>query len=212
MSNVLLFSAPAAGKGVTAKYLKRKYNLVHMSIGNLLRKESESNLSLKEIIKNGEFVENEIVYNLFSKFLDENKNSNFVFEGFPRLIEQIKPFEEILNAKNINIDKVIFISIDKEVAKKRVSGRLMCSKCNEIYNKYFDKVDDMKCKKCNSDLKVRDDDKLSTYENRYKLFIENTIPVVEYFKNKYKNKFYEISNNGSIDETYSQIDRIMDGD
>ena len=57
-----------------------------------------------------------------------------------------------------------------------------------------------------------DDDKLSTYENRYKLFIENTIPVIEYFRKNYEDRFYEISNNGSIDETYNQIDRIMDGD
>lgn len=212
MSNVLLISAPAAGKGVTAKYLKDKYNLVHMSIGNLLREESEINPTLKEILKNGEFADNNIVYDLFSKFIDDNKNSNFVFEGFPRLIEQIKPFEEILNTKNINIDKIIFISIDKEIAEKRVSGRLMCKNCNEIYNKYFDDIDDMKCKKCNSNLSVRDDDKLSTYENRYKLFIENTIPVIEYFRKNYEDRFYEVSNNGSIDETYNQIDRIMDGD
>lgn len=212
MSNVLLISAPAAGKGVTAKYLKDKYNLVHMSIGNLLREESEINPTLKEILKNGEFADNNIVYGLFSKFIDENKNSNFVFEGFPRLIEQIKPFEEILNAKNINIDKIVFISIDKEIAEKRVSGRLMCKNCNKIYNKYFDDIDDMKCKKCNSNLSARDDDKLSTYENRYKLFIENTIPVIEYFRKNYEDRFYEISNNGSIDETYNQIDRIMDGD
>lgn len=212
MSNVLLISAPAAGKGVTAKYLKDKYNLVHMSIGNLLREESEKNPTLKEILKNGEFADNNIVYDLFSKFIDKNKGSNFVFEGFPRLIEQIKPFEQILNAKNMNIDKIIFISIDKEIAKKRVSGRLMCKNCNEIYNKYFDNIDDMKCTKCNSDLVIRDDDKLSTYENRYKLFIENTIPVIEYFKKNYEDRFYEVSNNGSIDETYNQIDRIMDGD
>lgn len=210
MSNILLISAPGAGKGVTAKYLKDKYNLVHMSIGNLLREESLKNSDLKEILKNGDFVDNNLVYDLFEKFLNENENSNFVFEGFPRLIEQIKPFEEIINKKSLNIDKVIFINIDKEIAIKRVSGRLMCKNCNEIYNKYFDNIEDMKCKKCNSELKQREDDKLSTYENRYKLFIENTLPVIEYYKDKYKDAFYEVSNNGSIKETYNQIDSIME--
>ena len=58
MSNILLISAPGAGKGVTSKYLKEKYNMVHMSIGNLLREESEKNTSLKEKLANGEFIEN----------------------------------------------------------------------------------------------------------------------------------------------------------
>lgn len=92
MSNILLISAPGAGKGVTSKYLKEKYNMVHMSIGNLLREESEKNTSLKEKLANGEFIENNIVYSLFSKFLEDNKGSSFIFEGFPRLMEQVKPF------------------------------------------------------------------------------------------------------------------------
>ena len=207
MSNILLISAPGAGKGVTSKYLKEKYNMVHMSIGNLLREESEKNTSLKEKLANGEFIENNIVYNLFSKFLEDNKGSSFIFEGFPRLMEQVKPFLDILSEHDIILDKIIFIDKDKDIALKRVTGRLMCKNCNEIYNKYVDNLENNKCKVCGGSLYTRDDDKVETYENRYKLFKEKTRPVVEYLSDKYD--IYTVSNNGTFDEMKSQIDNIM---
>ena len=207
MSNILLISAPGAGKGVTSKYLKEKYNMVHMSIGNLLREESEKNTSLKEKLANGEFIENNIVYSLFSKFLEDNKGSSFIFEGFPRLMEQVKPFLDILSEHDIILDKIIFIDIDKDIALKRVTGRLMCKNCNEIYNKYIDNLENNKCKVCGGSLYTRDDGKVETYENRYKLFKEKTMPVVEYLSDKYD--IYTVSNNGTFDEMKSQIDNIM---
>ena len=207
MSNILLISAPGAGKGVTSEYLKEKYNMVHMSIGNLLREESKKNTSLKEKLANGEFIENNIVYSLFSKFLEANKGSSFIFEGFPRLMEQVKPFLDILSEHDIILDKIIFIDIDKDIALKRVTGRLMCKNCNEIYNKYVDNLENNKCKVCGGSLYTRDDDKIETYENRYKLFKEKTMPVVEYLSDKYD--IYTVSNNGTFDEMKSQIDNIM---
>ena len=207
MSNILLISAPGAGKGVTSKYLKEKYNMVHMSIGNLLREESEKNTSLKEKLANGEFIENNIVYSLFSKFLEDNRGSSFIFEGFPRLMEQVKPFLDILSEHDIILDKIIFIDIDKDIALKRVTGRLMCKNCNEIYNKYIDNLENNKCKVCGGSLYTRDDDKVETYENRYKLFKEKTMPIVEYLSDKYD--IYTVSNNGTFDEMKSQIDNIM---
>jgi len=207
MSNILLISAPGAGKGVTSEYLKEKYNMVHMSIGNLLREESKKNTSLKEKLANGEFIENNIVYSLFSKFLEDNEGSSFIFEGFPRLMEQVKPFLDILSEHDIILDKIIFIDIDKDIALKRVTGRLMCKNCNEIYNKYVDNLENNKCKVCGGSLYTRDDDKIETYENRYKLFKEKTMPVVEYLSDKYD--IYTVSNNGTFDEMKSQIDNIM---
>ena len=207
MSNILLISAPGAGKGVTSEYLKEKYNMVHMSIGNLLREESGKNISLKEKLANGEFIDNNIVYSLFSKFLEDNKGSSFIFEGFPRLMEQVKPFLDILSEHDIILDKIIFIDIDKDIALRRITGRLMCKNCNEIYNKYVDNLENNKCKVCGGSLYTRDDDKVETYENRYKLFKEKTMPVVEYLSDKYD--IYTVSNNGTFDEMKSQIDNIM---
>ncbi len=208
MGSLLLISAPGAGKGVVSKYLSEKYNYKHMSIGNLLRTKAKEDKQIDKILKEGSFVDNNIVINLLDKFIKKNQNSDFVFEGFPRLIEQIDSFDEILKKYNINIDKVIHVDIDKEIAKKRITGRLICPSCNEIYNRYFDNIKDNKCKKCDSVLLKRNDDKISTYEIRYKIFVDKTYPVINYYKKK--GILFTISNNGSILETYNQIDNIMD--
>lgn len=208
MGSLLLISAPGAGKGVVSKYLKEKYNYYHVSMGNLLRELAKKDESINQILKQGGFVDNTIVYNLLGEIIKNNKNTNFVFEGFPRDLEQNEKFEKILSKYDIILDRVIYVDIKKEIAEKRITGRLMCSNCNEIYNKYFDNISDNKCKSCGSDLIKRNDDKLSTYEARYSTFIDKTLPLVDYYKNR--NMLYTIFNNETIENTYNQIDRLMD--
>lgn len=208
MSNLLLISAPGAGKGVVSKYLKDKYKYMHISMGNLLREKAKEDSSINEILKKGEFVDNNIAYNLIEELVVNNKDTNFVFEGFPRTIEQNENFEKILSKYDIIIDRAIYIDTKKEIIQKRITGRLMCSSCNEIYNKYFDKIEDNKCKSCGSELVKRNDDKLSTYESRYKTFINKTLPLVDYYKEK--NMLSIVFNNDSIENTYNQIDKLME--
>lgn len=210
MNSLLLISAPGAGKGVVSKYLKEKYNYMHISMGNLLRELAKDDESINQILKEGGFVDNTIVYNLLEEILKNNKNTSFVFEGFPRTLEQNENFEKILSKYDIILDGVIYVDIKKEIAEKRITGRLMCSSCNEIYNKYFDNISDNKCKSCGNNLIKRNDDKISTYESRYNIFINETLPLVDYYKNK--NMLYTVYNNETIENTYNQVDRLMDGE
>ena len=208
MKALLLISAPGAGKGVVSKYLKDKYKYMHVSMGNLLREKAKTDKTIDGILKKGEFVDNKIVYELLEDIIKNNPNENFVFEGFPRMLEQNEVFEKILNKYDIIIDRVIYVDIKKEIAIKRITGRLTCSNCNETYNKYFDNINDNKCKACGGDLIKRNDDKLSTYNIRYDAFIDKTMPLVNYYKEK--NLLYTVFNNESVENTYNQIDELMD--
>ncbi len=208
MKALLLISAPGAGKGVVSKYLKDKYKYMHVSMGNLLREKAKTDKTIDDILKKGEFVDNKIVYELLEDIIKNNPNENFVFEGFPRMLEQNEVFEKILNKYDIIIDRVIYVDIKKEIAIKRITGRLTCSNCNETYNKYFDNINDNKCKICGGDLIKRNDDKLSTYNIRYDAFIDKTMPLVNYYKEK--NLLYTVFNNESVENTYNQIDELMD--
>ena len=208
MSNLLLISAPGAGKGVISKYLVDKYNYLHVSMGNLLREKAKTDKSIDEIIKQGAFVDDNIVNNLLEEFIEKNKDAKFVFEGFPRNIKQQETFEEMLNKYDIALDKAIYINIEKEIAVKRITGRLMCSNCNDVYNKYFDDIEGNKCKSCGGELVKRNDDDVSTYEARYDTFIEKTMPLVNYYEEK--DILYTIYNNDNIENVYNQIDRLVD--
>lgn len=207
--NILLISAPGAGKSVVSKYLTTKYNFRHISMGNLLREKAKTDKALDETLKKGNFASDEIVYNLLEESLNKN-DDNIVFDGSARTIKQNKKIEEILKKYDIILDKVIYIDIDEEVAKKRITGRLICPKCNSVYNKYLDNIKDNKCINCNSELIKRNDDKLSTYINRYNIFMKETHPLVDYYKEK--NILYTVDNSGDINDTYKKIDELLERD
>ena len=124
-------------------------------------------------------------------------------------MSQVAPFESVIKNNNINIDKMIHINIDKEIAVQRITGRLVCEKCNHIFNKYVDNVSDV-CPLCNGNLYTRSDDNIETYNNRYNVYINETYPVYEYYKDKIST--YEIENNGTIDDIYDKINHIMKDD
>ena len=140
MKNILLIAAPGAGKGVISNYLIEKYGFVHLSAGDLIRDEIKNNPELSELVKQGKLIDNETVNRLIDKFVANNSDKNLIFDGFPRTMSQVPDFETILEKNNIKVDKIVHINIDKEVAVKRITGRVMCEKCNHIYNKYIDNV------------------------------------------------------------------------
>ena len=206
MNNILLIAVPGAGKGVISNYLIEKYNFVHLSAGDLIRNEIKTNPSLAEIVAQGKLIDDNIINGLIDKFVSENKDKNLIFDGFPRTMSQVPAFEEIIRKNNITVDKMMHININKEVAVKRITGRVMCEKCNHIFNKYIDNLSDT-CPDCSGKLYSRSDDNLQTYENRYNLYINETYPVYEYYKDKVN--CYEIENNTTIEDVYNQVDDIM---
>ena len=206
MNNILIIAAPGAGKGVVSNYLIEKYNYIHMSAGDLIRNSIKNDEKLSQMVKEGKLIDDSIVTKLISDFVGQNKDKKIIFDGFPRTMSQVPAFEKILEENNIVIDKVLHIDIDKDIAIKRITGRVMCEKCNHIFNKYIDNVNDV-CPDCGGNLYSRSDDNLDTYKNRYDLYIEETYPVYEYLKKQYNS--YEITNNKDIAYVYDQVDHMM---
>lgn len=206
MNNILLIAVPGAGKGVISNYLIEKYNFIHLSAGDLIRNEIKTNPSLAEIVSQGKLIDDNIINGLIDKFVSENKDKNLIFDGFPRTMSQVPAFEEIIRKNDITVDKIMHINIDKEIAVKRITGRVMCEKCNHIFNKYIDNLSDT-CPDCSGKLYSRSDDNLQTYENRYNLYLNETYPVYEYYKDKIN--CYEIENNTTVEDVYNQVDDIM---
>lgn len=209
MGSILLVAAPLSGKSVVSKYLEKKYKYVHLSSGDLIRKKAKTDKELHDKMSKGEFIDDNIICKLFNDFLVSNKYMNFVFDGFPRTMNQVSEFENILEKNKIAVDKFIVINVSKDILLKRLSSRVICDKCNHVFNKYTDNVSDV-CPLCNGNLISRNDDNEDTYMDRYNLFIKETKPIIDYFKDKYN--FYEIENDSSVEELYDKIDYIMKED
>ena len=210
MNCIILIAAPAAGKGTIAKYIEDKYHYNHIGIGNLLRDEVKNNTSIGKriipILEKGLLVDDEIIKEVFGKEL-KRTNNNIILDGMPRTLAQAKILDELDdNLDNIEIDKVIYIDIDKDIAISRIESRLVCEDCGSVYNK--NNIEERLCTKCGGNLISREDDNEEVFLDRYNTFINQTKPLLEY----YGDKVITIYNNTSLEDVYKMVDNILKGD
>ena len=215
MKSIILIAAPAAGKGTLATFLKNKYNMPHISTGDLLRdaasKDDSRGREIKELITNGKFVSDEVVLELLKLRIENEDCSNgYILDGFPRNVSQAKSYDEILKELNKNIGIVIVLDIDKEIAKSRISGRLSCPKCFKVYNTSNPSMKPIKdglCDNCNIELNRRLDDNPETYDERYNTYLEKTEPLISYYDKK--GIVYHVDGSLTPEETFDQVVKIL---
>ena len=209
MKCIIIIAAPAAGKGTISDYIKDKYNYKHISTGNLLREGFKNNnekiMSYKESYDKGLLASDDMIKELLDEEFEVTK-TDFVLEGMPRNLNQGYILKELFNKYNIELDKVIFIDINKEIAIDRINNRLICEDCESIYNRKLITTD--KCTKCGGNLISRSDDTEETYITRYDTFVKQTKPLLEY----YGDKVVTIYNNTSLEDVYKSVDEVLKGD
>lgn len=139
---IVLLGLAGSGKGTQARFLTENQGFVHLSLGEIFRKEVSSNSERGQLIKSridaGEFVDDECVESVLIDFLNgHEKGSKFLFDGIPRTLSQLEILDRILISLEQNISHVFYIDVDREILLKRLSGRFMCASCQSIYNDYF---------------------------------------------------------------------------
>ena len=145
MKSIIFISPPAAGKGTQSKLLSYYYHIPHISMGDLLRDEvasgSELGKKLKQIMDDGKLVDANTTLELLEKrLLKDDCRNGYILDGYPRNLSQAKSYEELLEKMNKKLGYVIFLDIDKELAIKRIIGRVVCPNCGSSYNLYIDDV------------------------------------------------------------------------
>ena len=216
MINIIFLAPPAAGKGTQSELLSQKYNIPHISTGDLLREEVKKGTELgdqiKEIINKGELISDKIVNNLINERLNMPDVANgYILDGYPRTLVQAHTLDEILKKINKPLNYVFYLKIGKDVALKRTCGRLTCGNCNSMYNTSFKDSapkQEMICDKCGGALFKRNDDTEETFVTRYDNYIEQTEPVVKHYEKKGILFYVDSSINKNI--TFHQIESAID--
>ena len=135
---LLIMGPPGAGKGTQAKILAKKFNLVHLSTGDILRKEidksSEVGLKAQTYMNAGNLVPDEVLLEMMQSTLTELEDSGVILDGFPRTIKQAEGLNELLNKINQKLDHVIVIDVDDESLVQRMSGRRMHPGSGRVYH------------------------------------------------------------------------------
>ncbi|MCS7121848.1 MAG: adenylate kinase [Archaeoglobaceae archaeon] len=211
--NLILLGAPGAGKGTQAKMLKEKYGFVHISTGDILReavaKGTELGKKAKEYMDKGLLVPDEIVIGIVKERLKEpDCNKGIILDGFPRTLRQAEELDKILKEMNMKIDAVINIFVSEEEVIKRISYRRSCRNCGTVYNIIYNPPKkNLICDKCGGELYQRDDDREETVKERYKVYVERTEPLIEYYRKK--NVLFNVDGTKSIDEIFEEITKIV---
>ena len=212
--NIILLAAPAAGKGTQSNLIQKEFNLNHISTGDLLRSAASNNdplgMKLQEILKSGKLVSDDIVLEVFNNYLDNTDNMNLLLDGFPRNIYQAEKLDEILEEKNSKIDYVFLLNVSKEVLADRITGRRLCKSCGNVYNVNIESLKpnvDNVCDNCGSELTWRSDDNYETFEVRYNEYLEQTSPLIDYYRNK--NVLFDINGEGTTEEIFNHIKNII---
>ncbi|MBQ8430318.1 MAG: nucleoside monophosphate kinase [Clostridia bacterium] len=204
--NIILIGPPACGKGTQAKLLSEKFNLVHISTGELIREiisnKQNGYQNLLEYVSKGKLVPDELVINLLKEHLETSNTKNgFLFDGFPRTLNQANLLETI-----ISVDYIFEIRVSEQSVNERITERFVCENCGASYSKKLTKNDF--CTECSGKLIKRVDDTQEKLANRYKDYWETTNSVLNYYKNR--KGFHQINGEKSVEMVFDQICKYLE--
>ena len=211
---LILLGPPGCGKGTQAKRLEDGRGLVQLSTGDMLRAAvasgSEMGQQAKKAMDAGELMPDEIMIQIISDRIDEPDCRNgFILDGFPRTTPQAEALDKLLDAKSLNLGKVIELKVDEEALVERVTGRYSCAKCGSGYNDKFQQPkQDGVCDSCGStEFSRRSDDNEETVRSRLAAYHDQTAEIVPYYLAK--GLLVEIDGMAEIEDVTVAIEGII---
>jgi adenylate kinase len=187
MVNFLIFGPPGSGKGTQSVRLAEKFNLLHLSTGDMLRAEiaagTELGKKMSNIMSKGELVPDEVVIEMIANKIDGSKgNAGFLFDGFPRTVAQTVALEEMLNKRGMKIDSMLVLDVEHDELVKRLVAR--------------------------AELSGRPDDKdPAVIENRIDVYKSKTEPIINYCREK--GIYQPVNGMGTIDDIFGRLVSFM---
>ncbi len=210
--NLIIFGPPGAGKGTQAAQISEKYNILHISTGNMLRNAIKEGSELGKLAKSymdkGDLVPDSVVIGIIKeRIIKPDSRNGFIIDGFPRTIPQAEALDKMLD-RELKIDGVISIEVDDEEIVKRISGRRVCEKCGAMYHVIYDPPTNMGyCNKCGGGLYTRDDDGEDIIRTRLAVYRRQTEPLKQYYKKAGVLK--RVDGVGMIEEVLERVERIL---
>jgi len=187
---IIMLGAPGAGKGTQAKMIADKYQVPHVSTGDIFRANIKNGTELgkeaKKYMDQGQLVPDELTVKiLLDRVAQADCANGYVLDGFPRTIPQAQVLDEALTKLGESIDYAINVDVPDENIVRRMSGRRACLSCGATYHiEHIPPKQEGVCDTCGSALVLRDDDKPETVLNRLKVYHDQTQPLIDFYTEK----------------------------
>jgi adenylate kinase len=212
---LILFGPPGVGKGTQAKLLVEKYNIEHISTGDILResvkKGTAMGLAAKSFMDKGELVPDEVMIGIIKDVLQSDRcKTGFILDGFPRTIPQAEALSKLFDELNIQPDTVLSMEVDEKLIIDRLSKRRQCKSCGAVFNLLNDKIENNNCPKCDGKDTIyqRVDDQEETIANRFKVYNANTSPVKEFYVKK--GMLTTVDSMGDIQSVFGNVMKVLE--
>lgn len=210
---LILLGPPGAGKGTQAANIVNKYQLPHISTGDIFRANIKQGTELgnraKAFMDKGELVPDSLVVELVEDRLQQDDTKiGFMLDGFPRTLPQAEALDSVLANMGSTLNFVVNIVVDPSVLVERAVGRRICKDCGATYHIKFNpsKVEGV-CNVCSGELYQRSDDNAETVENRISVYTNETAPLVDYYKDS--GKLVSINGLQDIDKVFADIQKAL---
>lgn len=208
---VILLGSPGSGKGTQSKRLVDKYGFRHLATGDIFRSEiaQKTALGLKaqDYVKSGKLVPDAVVVEMVAGRIEPG--GRYLLDGFPRTVDQAHGLGEILKRTGAVVELVVYLTLPREEAIRRMVSRRTCSNCNEVYNELSQptKVEGV-CDKCSGPVVQREDDREATAAKRLMVFEDLTQPLVSFYKAEAT--FQEVDANRAPSEIEAALCQVID--
>ncbi len=212
--NLLIIGAPGTGKGTMSSFIVEDYKVIHVSTGDMLREaianQTQVGLSAKEYMDKGQLVPDNTIHDIIlERFKKDDVKNGFLFDGYPRTVAQAEDLDNLLASLDMKLDRVIYLEMEDEPLKSRITGRRVCTNCKSIYHitNKPSKVEGV-CDVCGGTLIQRSDDTLEALNKRLDAYYAQTKPVVEYYEKK--NLVSYINSDQTTEKVYEDIKKALE--
>ena len=210
---IIMLGAPGAGKGTQAKKIAAKYEIPHISTGDIFRANIKEGTELGKKAKGymdaGELVPDELVCDLVvDRLAKDDCKDGYILDGFPRTIPQAEALTEALKKQGTAIDYALDIEMEDQAIIDRMAGRRVCAKCGATFHVVnIPPKKEGVCDNCGGELELRDDDAPETVKKRLNVYHEQTAPLIEYYKKQ--GILHEIDGTLGIDGVAAKVAEIL---